>query len=102
MTLGDEQVLPAVVIVIDEVNAPGRVHHADRAYSGGRRDVLESALTVLVQRPFLVRQVADKYVRPSVVVVIFEADAHARVDLAVFVVSEPRRHPDLVEGAVVI
>src|ERR1700686_2989497 len=102
MPLSHKQILPAVVIVIDELCPPSRVAPRDGAEMRRSGHVLERAFGVPVQRVTLVSEVADEHVRPTVVVVILETYTHAGVGVPILVVGEPGSKSYLRERPVVV
>ena len=101
MTLRDEEVLPAVVVVIEEPRAPAREGQRGAAHAGRVRRVAKAAVVVLAKEPVaLVREIGDDDVGPAVVVVVGEVHAHAGEGLAVLVEADAGKQADLAERAV--
>src|SRR3984957_7222891 len=76
--LRDKQIFSAVVIVVEEADAPARVQQGNRAQPRGERGVIKSAVArVGVEGVLLIGQVSDNDVGPAVVIVVFEIHTHS-------------------------
>src|SRR5262245_11242480 len=103
MSLRDEEVLQAVIVIVEEMSAPTRERQCRSADTGRVGDVAEAAVAVLSKQPVsFVREIGDDDVRASVVIVVAEIDAHARKRLAVFGESHARREAKFFERAIAI
>ena len=101
VAVGDDQVQPAVVVVVDERVPPAQEGDARARHSRGKAHVgEEAAAVVVVEDVVVVGEVRDVDVVASVVVVV--ADGHAHVGLleAQLVEGRPRGVADVLEGAV--
>ena len=77
VAVGDEDVLPAVVVEVEEVDAEADILAVD-AETGLDARVDEARAVVAVQRGHLFGEVGPDDVEPAVAVVVADADAHAR------------------------
>src|SRR5580704_13539388 len=103
MALSDEEIFPAVVIVVEEAYPPSRVSHGHLANASRVAGIAEGAVSVvLVERVALIRQVGDDNVRPSIVIVIGKIHAHASVGSAIQVDRDFGGQTDLFEGSVAL
>src|SRR5215510_4406427 len=92
MTVHQQQILPTVVIEIEETAAPSYVAGVVRQ-PGGRGDFVELARpSVAVQCFALVREVGTKDVQPSVSVEVGRGDPHAGHGLAILVKGDSTKH----------
>ncbi len=99
--VGGEDVLPPVVVEVEEAVPPPAARRHQPAEPAGMRDVLEEALPhVPVQREALPRERGDMDVGPPVVVVVAEVDAHGRHLLPVLGERDAGQQGRLLEGAV--
>src|ERR1700737_2559014 len=63
VALGNDEIFPAVIVIVEEASAPARVKHGDAAEAGAEACVDEACVaTVLVQGVALVSQVGDEEV----------------------------------------
>src|SRR5580692_466965 len=101
MALSDEEILPSIVIVVEEAYTPSRVSHGHLANARGIAGIAEGAVSVvLVERVALIRQVGDYNVRPAVVIVISKIDAHASVGTPIDVDRDFRGQADVFKRSV--
>ena len=101
MSLRNEEILPSIVVIVDESKAPSRVELRRGADAGQRRDVVESPITVvLVEGIPLVGQVCHYNIRPAVIVVIGEVDAHSGKRLPFGVHRHSGLEADFLEGSI--
>src|SRR4051812_37686459 len=71
MTLGDDQVLPAVVVVVEETSTPTGVQHADVSQIGVVCRVCKCGVTsVLKNGIHLIGEIIDENVRLSIIVIV--------------------------------
>src|SRR5580704_5734745 len=97
-----KEILPAIVVVVEESAAPGYVLVVD-ADSGGKRNVVEGAVSVVVvEIASVVGEICFENVEPAVAVVICNAHAHPGLLMAIFAVRAASDHRDVRERAVVI
>ena len=101
MSVGDKEVLPAVIVVIEEVGAPPQEAQAGQAQSGGAAHVPESVASQVPVKGVVVRgEVGDVDVESSVPVVVAEGDPHAGLSLPVLVEGHGRHQSPFIEGSV--
>ena len=101
MTVGDVEVAPAVVVKINQPDAPGHVGQTV-AQAGAGRLVHEQAVEVAVESVRVAGEVGDHQIEPAVVVVVGPISAHAGLRVAVLVVGDARLDGDLGEAAAVV
>ena len=98
--LRDEDVLPPVVVVVEEPCAPAREGERGPADAAGVGSIAEAPVPVVAEQPVaLVRQIGDEHIGPAVVVVIAEVDTHAGERLPILVQRDAREQPLFGEGA---
>src|SRR4051794_15143260 len=89
MTLRDKQVLPTVIVIVDELRAPSRVTLRNTGYAALARHVVKSERAlVLKQSVALEGQRIGEQIRPMIVVIVSHVDAHSRERLPVLVVGD--------------
>ena len=100
VSVGDEDVLAAVEVVVEEEGPERQGEQAVPADLRHRRLVDEEADSfVVVERDHLVREVADDEVGPSVAVVVGSVDAHGPAGGAVLGESDPGENAGVLEPA---
>ena len=103
VALDDEEIFAAVVVVVEEVDAPAGVEEGDASDAADVAVVGEAAVAVVfVEGIFLVGEVGDDHVGEAVVVVVLEVDAHAGEGSSVTVDGHLGGEADLFEGAVAL
>src|SRR5208283_1203460 len=102
VAVGDDDILPAVVVEVEEADAPADVLGVDgEAGLGG--DLGETNLAeVAVEVGDVAGEIGLDDVEPAVVIVIGGRGAHAGLLMAVLVIGDAGQGPALGEGAVVI
>src|SRR6266446_6787375 len=101
MSLSNEEVLPAVVVIIDELSAPAGIGKRCMADTGLIRRVLKvTASGVPVEGISLLGKVSDEDVGQAIVIVIGKIHAHAGVRLTVLIVSCSRQQGRFLERSV--
>src|SRR5258706_13750187 len=101
MTVGNEQIDPPVVVVIENLGSPADIRKADRRHSGIVGNICERIATnTAVKHIVFIVEVGDEYVEPSVVVIVTQRDAHAALLGAVSVNRHARFESDLLKRAV--
>ena len=93
VTVGDEDVLPAVVVEVEEVHAKADVLPVDAEAGPEARDLERTRTVVPVQRGDLLGEVRADDVEPTVGVVVSYTDAHASERDAGFVERASRPGP---------
>ena len=101
VTVGDEDIHPAVVVEVEEVYAEAQILSVD-AEAGPDAGVLETAAVVPVKRRHLLGEVRPHDIQPAVGVVIADAGTHAGERDAILVERASGRNGDLPERPVVI
>src|SRR5580700_5234064 len=76
--LNYKKILPAIVVEVHKTHAPARMQKADRSQAAGHSGIIKRSVSGIgVECILLIGQIGDNHVRPSVVVVILEIDAHS-------------------------
>ncbi len=99
VSVGDEEIEPAVVVIIEETGSEPEVVQAHLPEPGGEGNLGVVRPVVTVQGVVLQLVVGDEEIEVAVVVVIPGVDAHARLRLAVGAQRRSREQADLVEAA---
>src|SRR2546426_262928 len=82
--LRDEKVLPAVVVVIEEANAPPGMQHGDAAETAGEAGVRKAAVAgVLINRVALIGKIRDDKIGQTVIVIHERRDGLEDVGVAI-------------------
>src|SRR5580693_4741639 len=101
MRLDDEQVLPAVVVIVDKAHAPAGMQERNRAQTRDCSGIVKgSILEIRIKCVSLMGEIRDDDIGPAVVVVVFEINTHAGEGVAVAVESGCRNQADFFEGSV--
>src|SRR5713226_1235981 len=101
VALRDKEIFPSIVVVIQKANAPSGVQHGGARNAGAEAGIGETGVTiVLVERVALVGEIRDDQVRPAIIVIVGEVDAHTGVGAAVTVNGNLREQADLFERSV--
>ena len=94
---------PSVQIVIEEKCAEGQAEQTRPAHRRGRSFIDKKSIAfVVIQPEHLIREIADKQVRPAGMIVIGGIDAHCSTRHAIFAVSDARLHAFFRERAVAV
>src|SRR5277367_819846 len=97
-----EKILPAIIVVIEEAASPRDVLIVD-TNSGGKRNIVESAISiVVVEVASVIRKTRFENVEPAVAVVIGHANTHSGLFVAILAIRAAGDHRDIRKGAVVI
>src|SRR5260370_33535836 len=101
VALRDKKIFPSIVVVIQKANAPSGVRHGGARNTSAEAGIGETGgAIVLVERVALVGEIRDDQVRPAVIVIVGEVDAHAGVGAAGTVNGNLREQADLFERSV--
>src|SRR5207302_489908 len=101
MRLGNEKILPAVVVIIEKTRTPARKRQARSAQTRAVRHVPECAGSVVVeQHVALVGKLRHHNVRQAVIIEVAEVRAHARKGLPVLVVAHSGQQSHFRESAI--
>src|SRR5262249_14106549 len=102
VAINDQDVFPAVVIEIDEADAPTEKSCVD-TQSRAVAHISEKALpVVLVKRRYVIGKVGLDDVKKSVVIEVGCGGAHASLLLSILIESRAGGYPDIRERAVAI
>src|SRR5258708_4006032 len=95
VAVGDENILPAVVVEVEELQAEAEKRNADGAEVGGAGKVGERAVVVVVKKIVgVVGEIGLCDVGPAVIVVVGGIDAHAGLFAAIAAVGDPGLYAD--------
>src|ERR1044071_1301384 len=97
MALSHKQVLPTVIVIVDELTTPSRVRPANETDAGSVGYIVKAAIALSKQSVFLAAQGINKDVGLTIVVIIGEIETHAGEGHAVAVVGQPGSDADLLE-----
>ncbi len=101
MAIGDENIGPAIVVVIEKEAAESKRDQSGAAYFGLRSLVHEQAVAfVVIKRNHLIGEVADDDAGVAAAIVIGGVHAHAGASHAIFAESYTRRNAALFERSV--
>src|SRR4029077_2732075 len=101
MALRDQEIFPAVIVVIKETIAPAGVRHGDTANTGKQSGIREGGIAVaLIQGVALVGKIRDDHIGPAIIVEIREVDAHAGEGSTVTVDGDAGGKADFFKGTV--
>src|SRR4030088_3502158 len=103
VAVGNEQIDPAVVVVIEELGSPADISKAYRSHSGFEGNVRERiGANVAVKNIVFIVEVGDEYIEPSIVIIVTQRDAHASLFGAVSVDRHARFESDLAKRPVTV
>ena len=97
-----EEVQPAVVVEINEVNSPADVLRIDGQAGRGGQVVEELTLHIAIEDRRIVAEVGEEEVEVAVTVIISHGDAHIGLLLAVAIHRHPGFHGAFREGPIMI
>src|SRR5262249_1092805 len=101
MPVGDEQIDPSVVVVVEKFGPPADIRHAYRGDIRFIRDVREGVAAVAgVKRVLVVHELRFKNVKAAVMIVIADSHPHTALFAAVRAESRARNKADLFECSV--
>src|SRR6202034_945523 len=100
MPVRDKQFLPAIVVKIGETCTPREVLVTDRPQPSLERHVLESTAVIVIQRVVVLGEVGHEEVKPAVVIVIPDRDAHVRLGSPICTERTPSLESDFLECSV--
>src|SRR5215510_1168325 len=102
MAIGDKQVEPAIIVVIEE--SPAKTQHVEGGDGDAYllTDVPKPTFSVVVKDVVRIPlEIGDKQVEPAIVIVVAQKDAHGCHSTAKRGETHPRNHPDFGELPVV-
>ena len=98
VTIGDEQINVAVIVVIEKLNSPAAHQSSDHANMRGNRDIVERlVMIVVIKRIHFLVDVGDKQVCPSILIVIRSVHTHARARSSIHAVAHAGLQRDFFE-----
>src|SRR5260370_40394087 len=78
-----EQVEPPITVAIEKSSAPSEERNRDLALSGVIGDIREAASAIVaVEGVIVVREICDKEVEQTIVVIVADCEAHGRLGKA--------------------
>src|ERR1035438_5216140 len=96
----DEDILPAVVIKVEELHAKSQKRNADGAEIRGASEISKVPVVVVVKQVVaVVGEISFRNVGPAVVIVVGGIDAHARLLASIAAVSDASFGPNFGESA---
>ena len=101
--IGDEHVLPAIVVEIDELCSKAQERNADRAQAAPARHICElSIVVVVIKIVCIIREVGLNNVGPTIVIVVGRINPHASLLAPVRAVSHSGFHTHFSESATAV
>ena len=98
MAVRDHQVLPAVVVVVEEGGAPADVGKARRRGPRPEGDIARIVALIAIKRVVLLGEVGDEDAQPAARVVVGDRHAHPALLGAVLAHGNPHEEPRFLEG----
>src|SRR5258705_9999117 len=103
MTICDNQVFPAIVVKIKKAGSPPKKRNSYLAKSGRESNISKiTACVVVVQDIRVVGKVCDVEIDTTIIVIITDREAHARLFATIFVQCNPRRVAGFLERSVAL
>src|SRR6266480_5526481 len=101
MPLRNEEVLPAIIVVIEQMRAPTGKSESRSTHARLFGDILEGAFAVVVKEVIsFIGKIRDDNVRATVIVVIAEVGPHPGKRFAVLIVGNACGEADFGERAI--
>src|SRR6266849_205274 len=101
MAVGDAQIDPAVIVVIEELSPPADIRNTDRGHSGIVGNIGERiGSNVAVKDIVFIVEGGNEYIEPSVVIIVAHSDAHAALLATVSVDRRTRFESDLAKRTI--
>src|SRR5688572_7492437 len=101
MTIGNKQIHPAVVVVVEKLRPPANVWQARGRDLRSIRKIRKRILAVvMIERVVLVCEVRNEQVEFSIVIVVANGHAHTTLFAAILVDGSPGIEPDLLKRSV--
>ena len=103
VAVGDEDVGPAIVVVVEKLRAKAQIRIADRSNARRAGHVSELAVAIVViEIVFIVGEIGLHYVGPAVAIVVRGINAHAGLFVAVGTVGYSGLGADFGESSLAI
>src|SRR5947207_7039685 len=103
MTIGNNDVLPTIVVEIEKLHSEAQKRNADQAELGWPRNIGELSLpVVVVQVVCIVGEVRFDDLRQAITIKIGGINPHTGLRAPIGAEGDARHHPDLLESAVTI
>src|SRR5690242_3069534 len=101
MPLSDQQVFPAVVVIIDETRSPTGMGQRDWSEADRLARVREGAISaVLINGVALIREVCNHDIGPAIIIVVGEIYAHPSIGSAILINRNAAGKADFLKLAV--
>src|SRR5947208_7266775 len=101
MSLRNEEIFPAIIVVIEQMRTPTGKSKSPAAHAGRVGHILEAAFAVVVKEVIaFIRKVRDDNVGATVIVVVAEVSPHPCKRFAVLIVGNACRKADFGERAI--
>src|SRR6059058_3982920 len=101
MSLRNEEIFPAIIVIIEQMRTPTGKSESRAAHAGRVGHILEAAFAVVVKEVIaFIRKVRDDNVGATVIVVIAEVSSHPCKRFAVLIVSNACGKADFGERAI--
>src|SRR5579859_1700520 len=101
MPLSDQQVFPAVVVVIEETHSPTGMGQRDWSEADRLARVREGAISaVLINGVALIREVCNHDIGPAIIIVVGEIYPHPSIGSAILINRNAAGKADFLERAV--
>src|ERR1700674_5533161 len=101
VAVGNEQIDPTVVVVIEKLSSPAYIRKAYRGHSGIVGNIGERiASNVAVKDIVFIVEVGNEYIEPAVVIIVAHSDAHAALLGTVSVDRHTRFESDLAKRTI--
>src|SRR5712671_5538669 len=103
MSVGDEQVQPAIVIVVEKASAEAKYAACGAGYACAVADFIKRTLSIVVPKMIgVVLEVGDEQIQRTVVVIVSKRDAHGRHHIAACRQGHAALQAYFLESAVVL
>src|ERR1044071_9055025 len=103
MAVGDEQIDPTVVCIVEKFRSPPDVRQTDGCNFCRIRNIGKGVWSITaVQRVVVVVKVGDKQIQLSVMIVVAQRHTHGSLLAAILINGGSRLKPDLLKRAVTV
>ena len=86
MTVDDQQINPAIVVIIKKLRAPTDIRKTNGCYLGRVGNIRKRTFTVIViESVVVVIEISNKHIQSLVVIVVTQSHPHAALLAAVFI-----------------
>src|ERR1041384_5292904 len=103
MTVGDEQIDPTVVVIVEEFRSPPDVRQTDGCNFCRIRNIGKGVWSIAaVQRVVVVVEVRDKQIQLSIMIIVSQRHTHRSLLAPILINGSSRLKPDLLKRAVTV